>query len=193
MANIIQIEHGNYVIKAGSLGGTSVARAFPRPPSKNKGVVAEARGKNPEEAIEALKAQIDAAQTEREETRRPDEVTGLRVPLADEYAEALRQTHLSAAQASMIKLHALAGDQGMTLPALAEAAGYHSTQAGISLYGKAARAIAGFLRVPVPSGVQGEGEDPVAILARPSDPESAGARPVWIMHPEMREAAEKVL
>ncbi len=193
MADIIQIEHGNYVIKAGSLGGTAVARAFPRPPSKNKGVIAEARGKNPQEAIETLKAQIDTAQTEREETRRPDEATGLRVPLADEYAEALRQTHLSAAQAAMLKLHALAGDGGMTLPALADAAGYHSTQVGTSLYAKAARAVAGFLRVEIPSAVTGEGEEPVAILARPEAPESAGAQPVWVMHPEVREAVDRAL
>jgi hypothetical protein len=196
MANIIQTEHGNYVIKAGKLGGACVARAFPKPPSKNKGVIAEAKGKNEQEAIDMLKAQIDDSIMKREETRRWDEGAGIAVPLADEYEEALRQTHLSAAQVAMLKLHALAGEDGMTLKDLAEAAGYQSTQAGTSLYGKAARAVAQFLRVDVPSAPNRPTGEPTAILARrlvDDDDAADDDAPAWVMHPEVRAAVEAVL
>ncbi len=193
MANIIQIEHGNYVIKAGKLGGACVARAFPKPPSRNKGVIAEAKGRNEEDAIETLKAQIDDDQSRREETRRWEPATGFAIPLQDEYGEALRQTHLSDAQGAMLRLHALAGEDGITLHDLAEAAGYQSTQAGTSLYGKVARAVAQFLRIDIPQSMTREGEEPIAILARCDMRGNGSPFAVWIMHPEVREAVEKVL
>jgi hypothetical protein len=56
-------EHGRYQIKSGRLAGEFVARAFPKPPTNARGLIAEARGASEEEAIAALHDVIDARET----------------------------------------------------------------------------------------------------------------------------------
>jgi len=69
-AAITEEDYGNYLIKSGRLSGTYVARAFPKPPVKKKGLVAEASGKSEEAAIEALKIMIEERDAERTASRR---------------------------------------------------------------------------------------------------------------------------
>ena len=82
-------EHSRYQIKSGRLSGEYVARAFPKPPTDARGLIAEARGETEEAAIAALHAVIDAREIRRAEDRRIDQSTGLAVPSLEEYAEVL--------------------------------------------------------------------------------------------------------
>ena len=106
-------EHGRYQIKSGRLAGEYVARAFPKPPTKARGLIAEATGATEEAAIAALHEAIDARENRRTHERRTDTHTGVAVPSTEEYGEAIRQIALSQPQRAMLTALSLAGEEGL--------------------------------------------------------------------------------
>ena len=81
-------EYSRYQIKSGRLAGAYGARAFLKPPTKARGLIAEATGETEEAAIIALHSAIDAREARRAEDRRTDPRKGTQVPTSDEYVEA---------------------------------------------------------------------------------------------------------
>ena len=187
------IEHGKYIIKSGKLAGEWVARAFPKPPAKSKGLVAEAKGSSAEDAVETLKVQLEQDQTQRETSRRVDKRSGLAIPLRQEFITALEQTKLSDAQVAMLKAHSIAGTHGLTGNDLARAGGYSNFDTANVIYGKAGRALGEYLGVDTGDPKAKHGEIPAALLAGEGVPRPETGQSVWVMHRELREAVRLVL
>lgn len=78
------------MIKAGVLQNTIVARAFPKPPSKFRHLIAEETGETAEDAIERLIGKLEELRLNRRSLRRADPALAMGVPTTDEYADALR-------------------------------------------------------------------------------------------------------
>jgi hypothetical protein len=193
MAKIQQLEHGKYLIKCGKLGEVWTARAFPKPPSKTKGMVAEATGTSFDTAVDALQEKLKREHSERESRRRWDEEANFSVPLPEEYTAAIRQTKLSDAQIAMLKAHALAGDEGLTSGELARAGGYPNYETANSIYGKCGRAIAEYMGIEPPLASKRAGDVATGALAWEGKPRTDTDHFVWIMYPELREALSKTL
>jgi len=138
-------EHGRYQIKSGRLAGEYVARAFPKPPTKARGLIAEATGATEEAAIAALHEVIDARETRRTDERRTDTHTGVAVPSAEEYDEAIRQVALSQPQRAMLTALSLAGEDGLTDARMAKMAGYKSQTSANRSFAGAGLLIADYL------------------------------------------------
>ena len=142
VAGIVEEEYGNYQIKAGRLSGTYIARAFPKPPAKAQGMIAEARGDSEQAAIAALKALIEARDAERTQNRRWEERSSSQVANETEFVEAVRQVSLSPAQVAMLKAHAIAAEDGLTFRQLANTAGYKSADTAAKVLKQAGALIA---------------------------------------------------
>ncbi|MBF9057730.1 hypothetical protein HKCCSP123_00910 [Rhodobacterales bacterium HKCCSP123] len=151
--------HGRYQIKSGRLSGEYVARAFPKPPTNARGMIAEATGATEEAAIAALHDVIDAREAQRHEDRRVDDGTGFTVPSIEEYREALDQVALSRPQHAMLKALAMSGDQGLSDSQMARAAGYKSRSSANRAFSAAGLLIATYLAV---DSVSEAAEDEVA-------------------------------
>ena len=106
--------YGRYQTKSGYVAGVYTARAFPMPPTKARGLIAEATGETEEAAIAALHSAIDARETRRSEDRRTDPSTGAQVPTSDEYVEALNTVNLTKPQRAMMMALSLAEADGLT-------------------------------------------------------------------------------
>ena len=91
------------------------------PPTKARGLIAEATGKTEEAAIAALHCVIDARETRRSEDRRTDPSTGTQVPTSDEYVEALNTVNLTKPQRAMMMALSLAEADGLTEERVANA------------------------------------------------------------------------
>lgn len=192
VTEIVEEAHEKYRIKAGRLGGTYVARAFPKPPSKAQGVFAEAEGDSEQEALAALKAKIAARDVHREQARRFDEAAGVSVPNKEEFVEALHQTALTRPQVAMLKAHSIAREEGMTMDQLAKAAGYKSRDSAMKVFCKAGEVIADYLGINVEDESLSGPEGAALLLASGPTPDQ-DTPAIWIMHPELREAAQAVL
>jgi len=180
---IVEDEFGNYKIRAGQLNGEFVARAFPRHSARSQGLMAEAKGASEGDAIEALKAMLTERETERTAARRWEARSDVAVPTPEEYLEALRQTTLSAAQLAMLKALAVAGEEGLGLPAVMTAGGYKSQDAAMKALTKAANLMADFIGIaPAPAGK--DGLDSVCFRQA----EGADAPQLLILHAELRDA-----
>lgn len=181
-------EHGRYQIKSGRLSGEYVARAFPKPPTNARGLIAEARGATEEEAVAALHDVIDAREIERNKHRRIDKETGFTVPSREEYQEALDQVALSRPMRAMLTALALSGDDGLTELRMAGAAGYKSRASANRAFAAAGLLIATYLAVDPSAEPQADELTGASVLgfrgARRKD-ERPGNR---ILHPELREA-----
>lgn len=192
VVGIVEAEHDKYRIKAGQLGGVFVARAFPKPPTKAQGLIAEAEGDTEEAAIAALKAKIEARDVRRKEVRRWDEKASVAVPNAEEFVEALRQTPLSGPQIAMLKAHVFARDKGLTIDQMARAAGYKSRDTASRVFRKAGDLIADYLGIEIDEATDRDGDGAALLLAfkfvRGED-----VPPVWMMHPELRDAVQRAL
>jgi len=105
-------EHGRYQIKSGRLSGNFVARAFPKPPTKIRGLIAEATGETEEAAIAALHEIIDAREKNQTGNRRLDAHAGIAVPSTNEFIEAICQAKLTDPQFAMLKALAISGQDG---------------------------------------------------------------------------------
>lgn len=190
----IQIgEHGRYQIKSGRLSGEYVARAFPKQPTKARGLIAEARGATEEAAIAALHDLIDARENRRTEERRTDPKTGSAVPSTAEFVEAIGQVALSRPQTAMLKALAIADDDGLTEMRMAYAAGYKSQASANRALAAAGLLLANYLSVELATNEEASTLDGIALLgfrgAQPKD-EVPGN---WILHPELRHAVRAIL
>jgi hypothetical protein len=189
-APVVQVgAHGRYQIKSGRLDGAFIARAFPKPPVRTRGVIAEATGATEEAAIAALHEALDRRETSRTSGRRVDAQTGLPVPSAAEYAEAIGQVKLSDTQRTLLSALLLADEAGMTDKRMARAAGFKSlTSARKSLAGVGAL-FAEFLDIGADADEGAVQPEPTALVGYrgPAGDGEADAAP-WILHAELREA-----
>jgi len=188
VVGIVEADHGKYRIKAGQLGGIFVARAFPKPPTRAQGLIAEAEGDTEEAAIAALKAKIETRDVQRKEVRRWDEHADVSVPNEEEFVEALQQTSLSSRQFAMLKAHAFARDEGLTMDQMARAAGYKSRDTAA----KAGELIADYLGIVVDEEANRDREGAALLLAFKYI-QGEDVPTVWVMHQELRYAVQLAL
>lgn len=192
VADIVEAEHAKYRIRAGFLGGSYVARAFPKPPSKAQGLIAEAAGDSEQAAITALKAMIEARDVQRMGVRRWDEISSVSVPNEEEFVEALYQTALTRSQIAMLKAHAFAREDGLTFDQLARAAGYKSRETAAKVFCKAGDLIADYLGIEIDQDALPDREGSAHVLAFKSI-QVEDAPTVWVMHSELRQAVRITL
>ena len=192
VAGIVEEEHRKYRIKAGRLGGTYVARAFPKPPSKAQGVFAEAEGDTKEAALTALMEKIEARDTQRRSVRRWDETASVSVANEEEFIEALYQTSLTRPQVAMLKAHSFAREDGMTFAQLARAAGYKSSETAAKVFSKAGDLIADYLGIEIDETGAPDRENAALVLAFQANI-GEDAATIWVMHPELRNAVKIAL
>ena len=189
---IVEDEFGNYKIRAGQLNGDFVARAFPKHSAKSQGLMAEAKGTSETDAIEALKSLLSERETNRTAERRWEARSESSVPTREEFHEALRQTSLSAAQQSMLKAHALAGEDGLAAVSIMIAGGYKSQEAAFKALAKAGILMADFIGLDLPEGDVNGLEPAIGVLGY------RGAADIdaplhLILHRELREAVWQTL
>lgn len=192
VVGIVEADHGKYRIKAGQLGGIFVARAFPKPPTRAQGLIAEAEGDTEEAAIAALKTKIEARDVQRESVRRWDEHADVSVPNEEEFVEALQQTPLSRPQIAMLKAHAFARDEGLTMSQMARAAGYKSRDTAAKVFRKAGDLIADYLGIEIDEEANRDREGAALLLAFKYI-QGEDVPTVWVMHPELRDAVKLAL
>ncbi|KNG91963.1 hypothetical protein [Pseudaestuariivita atlantica] len=181
-------EYGRYQIKSGRLSGEFVARAFPKPPTNARGMIAEATGATEEAAIAALHDAIDARETRRTDDRRADPATGLAVPSTEEFVEAVAQVALSRPQRAMLLALALADDAGLSEVRVASAAGYKSNASANRALASAGLLIASYLSLEATPDAATSDNDGTMFLGyrgRQRNDENPGN---WILHAELREA-----
>jgi hypothetical protein len=186
-------EHSRYQIKSGWFAGTFVARAFPKPPTTARGMIAEATGATEDAAIAALHEVIDTREDKRTGERRRDPLNGVDVPSVEEYVEALRQITLSGPQCAMLTALSLTGDDGLTDARMAYAAGYKSEASANKSFLAAGLLIANYLF----AGSQGEEvpgtSEGTALLGFRGVTETEEETGNWILHPELRKAVRLAL
>lgn len=180
--------YGRYQIKSGYVAGVYTARAFPQPPTKSRGLIAEATGESEEAAIAALQSAIDARETRRSEDRRTDPVTGTQVPTSDEYVEALNAVNLKKPQSAMLIALSLAEPDGLTEEKVAQAGGYKSTALVQKALARAGLMIAGYLFFETGSKEPSKSLDGIALIGFCSDSGHEGRPGNWILHPELSAA-----
>jgi sirohydrochlorin ferrochelatase len=181
-------EHGRYQIKSGRLSGEYVARAFPKPPTNARGLIAEARGASEQEAIAALHDVLDARETRRTEERRIDETTGSAVPSIEEFLEALDQVTLSRPQHAMLAALALSEDDGLSEQRMANAAGYKSRLSANRAFAAAGLLIASYLAIETPLEEQSENLAGASVLGFRGIGKKDDTPGNWILFRELREA-----
>ena len=180
--------YGRYQTKSGYVAGVYMARAFPMPPTKARGLIAEATGKTEEAAIAALQSAIDARETRRSEARRTDPSTGKTVPTSGEFVEALNTVNLTKPQRAMMMALSLAEADGLTEEKVAHAGGYKSTASAQKALASAGRMIAGYLSSETSSKVPSKSLDGIALIGFCSDSVHEGRPGNWILHPELSAA-----
>ncbi|MEM9843446.1 MAG: hypothetical protein AAF965_01490 [Pseudomonadota bacterium] len=185
-------QHGRYQVKSGRLSGEYVARAFPKPPTNARGMIAEARGATEEAAIAALHAVIDAREIRRSDDRRADPNTGFAVPSTEEFVEAVGQVALSRPQRAILTALSLAGDEGLSEARVASAAGYKSNASANRALASAGLLIASYLSLDATPDTEISDYDGTRFLGyrgRRRNEEDPGN---WILHTELREAVRTV-
>jgi hypothetical protein len=181
-------EHSRYQIKSGWLAGTFVARAFPKPPTTARGMIAEATGATEEAAISALHKVIDAREDRRTGERRRDPQNGVDVPSVEEYAEAVRQVTLSGPQRAMLTALSLAGDDGLTDSRMAYAAGYKSESSANRSFVATGLLIAEYLSAGSQADDAPGTPEATALLGFRGVTAKEEDTGNWILHPELRQA-----
>lgn len=186
-------EHGRYQIKSGLLAGTFVARAFAKPPTQARGMIAEASGATEDAAITALQDVIDARETRQIQSRRTDPDTKLSVPSVEEYTEALGHVALTRPQQAILKALSVAGAEGLTDLEMTNGSGYKSVASANKSLASAGRLIAKYLSFQTPSKMPSavlEGSSVVAFRGPPPDEKDPGN---WTLHPELCDAVKATL
>ncbi len=186
-------DHGRYQIKSGRLAGEYVARAFPKPPTNARGLIAEAKGATEEAAIAALHDVIDARETRRIEERRTDPQTGSAVPSTEEYVEAIGQVALSRPQRAMLLALSLADADGLTEMRMANAAGYKSSASANRSFAGAGLLIASYLSAEAAPNAPSNELEGASFLGFRGEPRNEKDSGNWILHPELREAVRFAL
>ncbi|MBR2656500.1 hypothetical protein [Yoonia sp.] len=133
---IVEQEHGRYLIKAGQLQGTIVARAFPKPPSKFRHLVAEETGKTTDDAIVRLIEKLDGLRAKSRALRRADPSLDTGVPTLVEFADALRSYTPGPKVLDILHDHALLRQRGAQLSDLAKTGNFASPQDLLNAYEK---------------------------------------------------------
>lgn len=180
--------HGRYQIKSGRLNGEYIARAFPKPPARTRGMIAEAHGATEEAAIAALHEALDAREVSRTGERRTDTRTGNPVPSAAEYAEAIRQIDLSKPQRALLDALAFAKDGGLSEVMMARAAGYKSRASVRRSFAGVGLLIGDFLSIGPVTASDPEDPDGIALVGYRGSSASEEAPAQWVLHEELREA-----
>lgn len=179
---IVEREHRCYMLKAGTLQGTVIARAFPKPPSKFSHLVAEASGKTTEDAIEQLIAKLEALRLERRSLRRADPSLATGVPTADEYADALRSLSLGPKLLGVLHDHALSRGRGRRLADLAVAGEFSSVPNLLAAYERLGNNI---FNVIEPDEVLDAG---LPVVMQVPDDNDGISGEVGVLQPELQEA-----
>jgi hypothetical protein len=180
--------YGRYVLRAGKLGTTFVARAFLRDASTPGGIIAEATGKTAEAALDTLQEMLSEQDRARRAAHRPSEGPRAEVASEEEYREALAALRVTDAQWKMLRAHALAGPKGLSAGELADAADFANYSSANLQYGKLGRDIAAYLNLDLPESKGRKREDvSTAALADEGTPNEKGHF-VWVMHPELAAA-----
>jgi hypothetical protein len=177
--------YGRYQIKSGYVAGVYTARAFPMPPTRARGLVAEGTGETEEAAIAALHSAIDAREIRRSEDRRTDLSTGTQVPTSDEYVEALNTVDLTKPQRAMLMALSLAKSDGMTAEKVANAGGYKSTTSANRALSSAGLMIAGYLSSETDLTGPSMNSDGRALIGHRIVSAHDTKLGDWIMHPEL--------
>lgn len=186
-------EHGRYQVKSGRLAGEYVARAFPKPPTTARGLIAEAKGATEEAAIAALHELINARDVRRAEQRRLDPQTGAAVPSTEEYAEAIAQVALSRPQLAMLKALALADGDGLSERRMANAAGYKSLASANRAFAAAGLLIANYLATDTTSSDPARDLEGSAFLGYRGEQRNDEEPGHWMLHNELSEAVRSTL
>ena len=186
-------EHGRYQIKSGKLSGAFVARAFPKPPSKARGLIAEATGATEDAAIIALHEALDARQDRRTKDRRTDPHTGTSVPGTEEYAEALSAVSLTRPQRAMLLALSLAEADGLPEVKLAFAGSYKSAASATRTLGTVGRMIDGYLSSETGTTAPSTTADGNALIAYRALSDQDETPQNWVMHPELCAAVRTAL
>lgn len=181
-------EYGRYQIKSGLVAGVYTARAFVKPPTKSRGLLAEATGKTEETAIAALYSAIDAREFSQSKDRRTDSNTGTRIPTSDEYIEALNTIKLTKPQWAMMMALSLAKADGVTEEKVASAGSYRSTASALKALASAGLMIAEYLSTETATKVPRKSLDGVILIGFCSNCGNEEKPKNWIMHPELRTA-----
>jgi hypothetical protein len=192
-------EHSRYQIKSGLLSGTFVARAFPKPPTKARGMIAEATGATEDAAIAALHEVLDAREDRRTGERRGDAQTGIDVPSVEEYREVMRQITMSGPQRAMLTALSLAGEDGLPEARMASAAGYKSRASANRSFVATGSLIAAYLSVGSRAEAAADASEAAgmpegsALLGFRGATASEDGAGNWILHPELRQAVREAL
>lgn len=181
-------EHSRYQIKSGWLAGKFVARAFPKPPTKARGMIAEATGATEDAAIAELHRIIDAREDRRTAERRRDLENRIDVPSVEEYVEAVRQVTLSGPQCAMLTALSLAGEDGLTDARLARAAGYKSASSANRSFVATGLLIAEYLNADPQTDEHASHPEGTAVLGFRGAAANENDTGNWIMHDELRQA-----
>ena len=184
-------EHGRYQIKSGILAGKFIARAFAKPPTKARGMIAEATGETEEAAITALHSAIDARDVRRNEDRRTDPRIGTLVPSTDEYVEALNSVNLTRPQRAMLMALSLADGDGLAELRVADAGSYKSATFANRALASAGHMIAGYLSSEAGSKGPSTNLDGTAHIGYRGVSEHDEQAENWILHPELCAAIRK--
>ncbi|SLN71638.1 hypothetical protein TRL7639_04263 [Falsiruegeria litorea R37] len=177
--------YGRYQIKSGYVAGVYTARAFPKPPTKARGLIAEATGKTEEAAIAALHSAIDEREVRRSESRRADPRTGTLIPTSEEYVEALNTVNLTRPQRTMVMALAQAEADGLAKVKVAAAGSYKSTTSAKKALASAGRMIVEYLSSETGSKVPATSLDGFASIGFCGDAEHQENPANWILHPEL--------
>jgi len=129
-----ELEHGNYLIKAGARGLMWQARAFLNGRQVGEIQVADTE----EEAVQLLAQYLNHRDQQIALGRGADGS-----PSALEYAEAFGRITMSDGQEAMLLAHLNAADHCITATELAEAAGYENYNAANLQYGKLGQMLCG--------------------------------------------------
>ncbi len=192
VSGIVEDEFGNYKIRAGQLNGVFVARAFPRHSARSQGLMAESTGKSEDDAIASLKALLSEREEERATARRWEERSQSSVPTQEEFLEALQQTSLSAAQQSILKAHALSGEDGLVAVSIMNAGSYKSQDAAIKALAKTGLLMADFIGLELPEP-NGQLPNPALRVLGFQKSKEADAPLHMVLHQELREAVWRTL
>ncbi|MEL6101637.1 MAG: hypothetical protein AAFV87_10885 [Pseudomonadota bacterium] len=189
---IVEDEFGNYKIRAGQLNGVFLARAFPRHSERSQGLVAEATGKSENDAIASLKSLLTKREEERATARRWEERSQSSVPTREEFFEALFQTNLSTAQQSILKAHALSGEDGLVAVSIMNAGGYKSQDAAIKALAKTGVLMADFIGLELPNSNIDLPEPAIRVLGYRKPMENDVPFHL-VMHEELRDAVWRTI
>lgn len=179
---IVEHVHGRYLIKAGMLHDTFVARAFPKPPSRFRHLVAEASGKSAEEAIGHLIVRLETLRAERRSQRRLDPALPSGVPTSEEYADALRSVSPTGKVLHALHDHALSRRRGLPLSDLVKSGDFRSLQDFLRAYDKLGLQIASEIE---PDDLPDTGLPVVTILSNQNE---RSPYEIAVLQPELQDA-----